>query len=522
MSLGPMQAMFATADLLRKHRNAGFEDDQTRKKARWEDEDRALKTDEVKRQRELREGLANDAAPIEVEALEQHGPVRDGEVLPPTMTRFNGQNFATEAQTKAAADGYNAPGAVMRRQADRVLRSGNADGASRLYETGMKLDSSMKADIDRRFNDDVEQRVQDWDTASKFATQSAFDGGAGSIQYRFVPSDEGLMQAQVSVDGKNWQAKPGGRTYKDDPTGFLEAKQDLMRMPTDKKLAHLYGRARAKADDEAAQAKAALEERKVAAYEKQTDAQADLRAAQADAAEARARGASYGPRGGADDQPAAGQVDMGIIDKTIDSYLAPKDEEGKPRPTDPKLKMFVRALAAKSPEAYAGDYEGAALAAVDVYQKALSLAGGDLNKAYVLVTAQMDAAKSGLPGYTVQSATDGRTMVNGKPDGTKPAGRGDERLPPPIGAEAELLAREAAKLKAAGDKARAAKEQANTEVQKARELSLQQIDAMTPEQAYVLLNSAAGRKLSRSVRAELEAKAAASRGVQLANRRGAY
>lgn len=519
MSLGPMQAMFATADLLRKHRNAGFEDDQTRKKARWEDEDRALKTDEVKRQRELREGLANDAAPIEVEALEQHGPVRDGEVLPPTMTRFNGQNFATEAQTKAAEDGYNAPGAVMRRQADRVLRSGNADGASRLYETGMKLDSSMKADIDRRFNDDVEQRVQDWDTAANFATQSAFDGGAGSIQYRFVPAGDGAMQAQVSVDGKTWSAKPGGRTYKDDATGFLEAKQDLMRMPTDKKLAHLYGRARAKADDEAAQAKAALAERKVAAYEKQTDAQAELRSAQAEAAEARARGASAGG-GGSDGQPATGQVDMGVIDRAVDQYLAPKDGDGKPLPVDPKLKMFVRALAAKSPEAYGGDYEGATLAAVDVYQRALKATGGDLDKAYLRVTALLDANKSGLPGYTVQSAGEEKPTVIGQPD--MPSAAGPASRPPPVGAEAQILAREAEKRKAQAAATAARQQGIAASQQAARELTVEQIEAMTPDQAYVLLNSQAARTLSPAVRRLLEVQAASSRGVQLMNRRGAY
>ena len=47
MSMGPVQSMFATMDLLRKNRNAGFEDDnarwaqeQARKKAGWDDEDR--------------------------------------------------------------------------------------------------------------------------------------------------------------------------------------------------------------------------------------------------------------------------------------------------------------------------------------------------------------------------------------------------------------------------------------------------------------------------------------------------
>jgi hypothetical protein len=307
------------------------------------------------------------------------------------------------------------------------------------------------------------------------------------------------MVPEVSTDGQTWQPSPSGRAYPNDATGFLEAKQDLLRIPTEKKLAHIYARQKAEADAV-----------KAAAQAKRESDRLDLERRRVEVMEERllqGNGTGAGGKGrrGQDDDGAAndGQVDMGVIDKAIDTYLAPKDADGKDLPTDPKLKLFVRALAAKSPEAYQGDYEGAALAAVDVYQRALKTAGGDLNKAYLLVSAELDAAKTGVSDYTVAGA-DGKVMPVGSPQKPQAPGRVAK---PATGAMAQLMAEDAAKKKAADEAEAQRRATLESEAAAAAQMTLEQIRALKPNDAFRLLNSPAGRRLDPRVKKVLEAQA---------------
>lgn len=510
MSLGPMQAVFSTLDLLRKQENAGFEDAQARKKAKWDDEDRAVKMEEVTRAKKLREELENEAKPVEVETVEADGPVRpagitdkDGNALTPeaqpTMARVGGKTYVNQNEAGAAAETHNVPGAVMQRQSRRLLQAGNPQAAATLAETGMKLDAQMSADIDRRFNEDVERNVTNWDAAAKFATQSAFDGGAGQIQYRFAEMPDGTMQPQVSVDGQNWQSDPKGRSYKKDATGFQEAKLDLLRIPTDKKLAHLYGRAKAEAEAKNDQEKLKLDERRTKAYETSV-------ANQGAAAMVRAtRGRGGSGDGDSDGDGTPDSVNMGEIDKVVDDYLATKDENGKvSAPADPELRRAVRALAGNFRESLT-DPAGAAMRAVKMYREALASSGNDVKQAMQRVAIALDVERNGGGGHQIQLGGPGAKVESYGVDAK--AGPGKLPAKPATGAMAQLMAQDAAKAKAKADAEAQVRATREAEAAAAAQMTLEQIRALNPDEAFRLLNSPAGRQLDPRVRAILEAQA---------------
>jgi len=282
MSTGPVRSMFATMDLLRKHDNAGFEDDkarwddeQARKKAKWADEDRASTVKERARQEEQRTGLIDAMKDVDVEDIDIATPTAD----PSTQTlsrafKVGGKQYNTRAEADAARELHNSTGAKMQRAANFTLKSGNPTGAATISETGMKWDKAMRDDVKRRFEDDLSKNVKlgDWQGLESFVNNSPIS----PTKARFVLGPDGKQQA-IGEDG---QPIPG-MAFPNTPEGHATASKLLFgQLTPEQQLAHIYGRQKAAADAEQLRVKNAQEERKVRADERrvQIAGNADARA----------------------------------------------------------------------------------------------------------------------------------------------------------------------------------------------------------------------------------------------------
>lgn len=222
------------------------------------------------------------------------------------------------------------------------------------------------------------------------------------------------------------------------------------------------------------------------------------------------RGAGKG--NGGDGENGAG-VNLSAIDKTVDNYLATRDENGKvSTPADPGLRLAVRALAVRFREA-SQDPEGAAIKAVKMYQDAMKASNGDLAKAKDLVAVSLDAEQTGIPGYELQLGAGPRTRV-GNPD--QPEKPKPDTAPPQSAAMRELAARKLAEQEAKKAQEEAKKADLAKKAESANAMTLEQIKAMSPDDAYFLLNSPAGAQLPQEVRNVIAGRAAASRLYQAA------
>lgn len=195
MTTAAVDSMFNTMELLRKQKNAGFEDEQARKKAKWDDEDRAIKADERKRAEELRTQLQADAAPVEVEEVEQAGPLQPDAAPMPAMSQIKGKTFASRELADKAATEQNAPQAVMQRQSMTALRAGNPEGAARVMETGMKL-----GEAERKIAHEAFQRRVDGTFAWGDLAKVLDEAGDPNMKGRFRPSEDGKTMVMERVN----------------------------------------------------------------------------------------------------------------------------------------------------------------------------------------------------------------------------------------------------------------------------------------------------------------------------------
>lgn len=222
--------MFNTMELLRKQKNAGFEDEQARKKAKWDDEDRAIKADERKRAEELRTQLQADAAPVGSE-VEQAGPLEPDAAPMPALPQVMGKTFASRELAEKAAAEHNAPQAVMQRQSMTALRAGNPEGAARVMETGMKL-----GEAERKLAHEAFQRRVDGTFAWGDLATVLNESGDPNVKGRFRPSEDGKTMVMERANPDNSFEKL--TEFPNTPEGFAKARAMARGMTAEQLLQH--------------------------------------------------------------------------------------------------------------------------------------------------------------------------------------------------------------------------------------------------------------------------------------------
>lgn len=247
MTTAAVNSMFNTMELLRQNRNAGFEDEQARKKAKWDDEDRATKMaeqarllEERKRADDLRTQLQADAAPVEVEEVEQAGPLQPDAAPMPAMSQIKGKTFASRELADKAAAEQNAPQAVMQRQSMTALRAGNPEGAARVMETGMKLGEAERKVAHDAYLKKVRGSAG-WNDLSKVMDEAGDPNAKG----RFRPSEDGksMVMERANPDGSFEPITEFPNT----PAGFAKARAIAEGVTAEQLLQH-EDRVQARAD----------------------------------------------------------------------------------------------------------------------------------------------------------------------------------------------------------------------------------------------------------------------------------
>lgn len=484
MSTGAVESMFATMDLMRGHRNKKWQDEQARKKAGWEDEDRAHMVGERDRAVETRKELEQAAAPAEVQMVDLAGPVRDGEERPQGY-QAAGQVSIEEGPAIKARDAHNDPKAVTARMSDVLMRRGNPEGAQKLRTgqmneevAGLKLSQAQRDEALNKYRDELQQKVPfgDWKAMAEFASNSKFDGSDGAVKYDWKLNPDGTAY-EMFVKAGDLPWSPTGKTAPNTPEGFAEQMAFLQKLPIDKILAH-FGQKEARAE-----LKLDREERR-----KDRDDDRAMRKQMHDErmAEISARRlAGGGSGGGASGEDDTGDtVDIGAIDKLVDEYLGGKDEDGKKTMPDPQAKQLVRALASRSAEARGGDPTGAALQAIKTFNAAMERSGGDVSRAANYIAIELDIAKHPLKDGWALTDIDGKKGVIGTP----PADVGLSKAPPPESAAMrELMAQEAAKRQQTSVQQQQRQAQIANLKAEADKLTTADIQAMDPRQARIAL-----------------------------------
>lgn len=228
------------------------------KKRQQEDEDRQFTMDERARALRMRQDMGNAAATVAPTEIKQDRPdtMDDRDVgqpgeapLPTAGYDVAGKRFADRAQADAAAAEANTPQAVTTRMADVAMRNGEPLKAQQLRTGAMeeqaakyKLNDAMRADLDAKFNADLQANVKDWDSLDKFVSDSAGDGHGGQVKVKSVVSPDGKTRT-VNVVLPDGSLKPTEKVIPNTPDGLALAISELARMPAEKKLAHLHQKA---------------------------------------------------------------------------------------------------------------------------------------------------------------------------------------------------------------------------------------------------------------------------------------
>lgn len=228
------------------------------KKRKEEDEDRAFTMSERTRAVQMRTDMgraAETVAPVEVkqdrpDTMDNRDVGQAGEApLPTAGYDVAGKRFADRTAAGAAAAQQNTPQAVTARMSDVAMRNGEPLKAQQLRTGAMQeqtaqfqLNDAMRADLDAKFNADLQANVRDWDSLDKFVSDSAGDGHGGQIKIKTVVSADGKTRT-VNVVGPDGKLTPTEKVIPNTPDGLALAIAELARMPPEKKLQHLHQKA---------------------------------------------------------------------------------------------------------------------------------------------------------------------------------------------------------------------------------------------------------------------------------------
>jgi len=272
----------------------------------WEAEDRAFSMSERARAVRMRDETAAAAAPVAVQQVEPAGPVMPGaegaagQPLAPIPT-VQGKVYDSQDAAAKAADEANAPPAVARRMADVAQRNGDPVRAQQLRTGAMqeqaaklKLSADERAELDARFNADLQANVTDWNSFDRFTSDSAGDGQGGKLKLKSVPTADGKSMV-VNVIQPDGTLRPTSKVFPNSADGLALATAELARLPPDKKLAHLHQKAVLAQQAERDANTATYQQGMLKATQDKTAAGIELAQARAEAA--RAKTATGGAQG---------------------------------------------------------------------------------------------------------------------------------------------------------------------------------------------------------------------------------
>ena len=192
-------------------------------------------------------------------------------------------------------------------------------------------------------------------------------GGLAGVTTRLETSKDGKTVSIIgSKDGKDLPPL----TFPNNATGEMQLVQRFLKADEATQISYLKDGA----DREAAQAKAALDERRVAAVEQN----ADTNSKKLDGMLAGMIGGRSGAgRGNGAGNSGASGVPLQEIYKRLESDFTVKDPTTGESRKDVGAIATVRNLVLQMPAAQAGDVDGAYLQAMQVYQKAQAIGKGD-------------------------------------------------------------------------------------------------------------------------------------------------
>lgn len=354
-----------------------------KKKREQEEEDRAFAMSERQRAVQLRTDMGRAAATVEpVEVKEARPDTMDnrdvgqaGEApLPTAGYDVAGKRFATKEEAAAAATAANTPQAITARMADVAMRNGDPVQAQKLRVGAMeeqtaqfKLNDAQRADIDARFNADLQASVKDFGSLADFISNSAGDGLNGKLKVKFVPSADGKTQV-LNVVGADGTLTPTERVVPNTADGLATAIAETARMPVDKKLAHLHNKAMLAQQAERDAATAKYHEGMLKISQQNADTNEQYRRDQAAALKA---------KGGTGTAP--------IWDDKADTFLreryTSKNPETGASVVDGDGLVFAKQIAlAAARDKFGGDTTSALGYAFDVDRKIAAVAGNDPTK----------------------------------------------------------------------------------------------------------------------------------------------
>jgi hypothetical protein len=254
--MNPVESVLAGMSARRRVQREDEDAEDRKRKRAAEEEDRANQRQdrehtmsERNRALQLRTDMGAAAMPTEVDDAPVAPPIgsRDEPRAPEDLgIRAAGKTFTDRAAAEKAAADYNAPQAMATRQAQVLAGAGEAEGAQKLRTGAMqeqsarfKLNADERADLDARFNADLQSRVSSWETFDAFTSDSAGDGMGGKLKLQTTVSPDGQSRI-VNVVGPDGTLKPTGQTFPNTADGLAMAAAELAKMPAEKKLAHLY------------------------------------------------------------------------------------------------------------------------------------------------------------------------------------------------------------------------------------------------------------------------------------------
>ena len=316
----------------------------------------------------------------------------------------------------------NSRDAKMARGVNALMAAGDPEKAIGMENTVMEnqakklgLNVAQLKFSDDQFNRKMQETLSRegdfWGNASQVLTDTSLGGLAG-VQVKPVVSADGKTVQLVGVkDGKEQVMFSAPNTA----DGQLAFVQRISKADPATKIGWL----KEGVDREAAQAKAALEARKVEVQEGRLNF-----AMNGGVAGLRGAGSASG-RGAGSGASQPGGLNMSDVDKQLAPMFTADDPVTGQKKLNTGAYAFVRSLATQMPAAAQGDAVGASLQAAQQYESVLSRVGGDHAKAAKVIEAAMRPAADGIAAGTPSAAQIGS---NGK---TPPPPPPPPPAPPP-------------------------------------------------------------------------------------------
>ena len=367
---------------------------------------------------------AADEARIEAEMRgESPSAVATMQATGITGNMSKGHKITTEPVDLAS---LNSRDAKMARGVNALMAAGDPEKAISMENTVMEnqakklgLNVAQLKFADDQFNRKMQETLSRegdfWGNASQVLTDTSLGGLAG-VQVKPVVSADGKTVQLVGVkDGKEQVMFSAPNTA----DGQLAFVQRISKADPATKIGWL----KEGVDREAAQAKAALEARKVEVQEGRLNF-----AMNGGVAGLRGAGSASG-RGAGSGASQPGGLNMSDVDKQLAPMFTADDPVTGQKKLNTGAYAFVRSLATQMPAAAQGDAVGASLQAAQAYEVALTNAKGDHAKAAQLLAVAMQPATTGTAAGTPSAA---QTGSNGKTPPAPPPPAQPAPPPPPM------------------------------------------------------------------------------------------